>query len=201
MPYTSKVSEYLVIKKLENSCSDLFKWFRENHLKTYPNKCHLLLTSTSKHIKTNIECSYINSNEEKLLRINVDFQLSFESHVYHLSAKKLVKSYKMSYERCLMKVVLVKRRLMKAFAGNNLESKGSIWKNKKGHFVWLQILRLRFKKWLRGRAASDYRMLISSGLFPALWHHSLCILPGCFIAGNSTIAIIVCIHEKALRNY
>ena len=144
MPYTSKVSEYLVIKKLENSCSDLFKWFRENHLKTYPNKCHLLLTSTSKHIKTNIECSYINSNEEKLLRINVDFQLSFESHVYHLSAKKLVKSYKMSYERCLMKVVLVKRRLMKAFAGNNLESKGSIWKNKKGHFVWLQILRLRY---------------------------------------------------------
>ena len=25
MPYTSKVSEYLVINKLENSCSDLFK--------------------------------------------------------------------------------------------------------------------------------------------------------------------------------
>ena len=83
------------------------------------------------HLPTNIECSYINSNEEKLLRINIDFQLLKVMH--HLSAKKLVKSYKMSYERCLLKVVLVKRCLMKAFAGNNLESKGSIWKNKKGH--------------------------------------------------------------------
>ena len=72
-------------------------------------------------------------------------------------------------------------------SGNNLESKGSVRKNKKralktvkGYFVWLLILRYpypktifvifrskyNFEKKLRGKAASDYRTLISSGLFP-----------------------------------
>ena len=32
-PYTSNVSENLVINKLQNSYSDRFKLFRENHLK------------------------------------------------------------------------------------------------------------------------------------------------------------------------
>ena len=53
MPYTTDVSEDLVLNKLENSWHDLFKWFRENHLKVNSDKRHLL-TSAVKTMKSNI---------------------------------------------------------------------------------------------------------------------------------------------------
>lgn len=31
-PSTSDISEVLIINKLENSCSEVIKWLRENHL-------------------------------------------------------------------------------------------------------------------------------------------------------------------------
>ena len=71
-------------------------------------------------------------------------------------------------------------------SGNNLESKGSVWKNKKAlclvsdtkvplfkdHFWHFQI-KIKFQKKLWGRAAFDYQTLISSGLFPAIFNSPL----------------------------
>ena len=53
IPYTSDVSEHLFLNKLENSWHDLFKWFRENHLKVNSDERHLL-TSAVKSIKIKI---------------------------------------------------------------------------------------------------------------------------------------------------
>lgn len=51
--YTSNVYEDLVINKTENFSGDLFKQFRENHLKANPDKCHLLnSTNKSTNLKT-----------------------------------------------------------------------------------------------------------------------------------------------------
>lgn len=65
--YTSDVSEDLVTNNLENSFSDLFKSFKENHLKNNPDNCHLL--NSNKLININLSGDYINNNnEEKLSR-------------------------------------------------------------------------------------------------------------------------------------
>ena len=46
-PHTSDISLNLIIEKLESSTHDLFRWFKENHMKANPNKCHLLVTTNT----------------------------------------------------------------------------------------------------------------------------------------------------------
>ena len=66
MQDTHNVCKDLVIN-IENSCSDLFRKFREKQLKATLDKIQLL-TSTRQPIKINIEGNYSNSsNEEKLI--------------------------------------------------------------------------------------------------------------------------------------
>ena len=71
--YTSNVYEDLVINKTENFSGDLFKQFRENHLKANPDKCHLL---NSTNLKTIISIAAM----RKLFGMKIDSQLSFASH-------------------------------------------------------------------------------------------------------------------------
>ena len=81
-----------------------------------------------------------------------------------------------------------KESILLAKKRNNLESKASIQTSKKralclvtdtkvalskDHFWYFQI-KIKFRKKLWGRAASDYRMLISSGLFPERIPESSC---------------------------
>ena len=67
-PYTSDISLNLVLEKLESSTHDLFRWFKENHMKANPDKCHLLVT-TNTLTSVNINGFQItNSTEEKFIR-------------------------------------------------------------------------------------------------------------------------------------
>ena len=78
-PYTSGIGLNLVLEKLESSTHDLFQWFKENHKKANPDKCHLLVT-TNTLTSVNINGFQItNSTEEKLLDIKFDTKLSFEN--------------------------------------------------------------------------------------------------------------------------
>ena len=80
-PYTSDISLNLVLEKLESSTHDLFRWFKENHEKANPDKCHLLVTINAL-TSVNINGFQITSStEEKLLGIKFDNKLSFENHV------------------------------------------------------------------------------------------------------------------------
>ena len=65
-PYISVPTKDLVKPELEICCTNLFKRFRGNHLKSNPDKCHLLVTSR-KPVRINLEGHIIhNSTEEKL---------------------------------------------------------------------------------------------------------------------------------------
>ena len=46
-PYTSDISLNLDLEKLESSIHDLFRWFKENHMKANLDKCHLLVTTNA----------------------------------------------------------------------------------------------------------------------------------------------------------
>ena len=85
--YTSDISLNLVLEKLEGVTHDLFQWFKVNHMKANPDKCHLLET-TGTLTSVNINGFQItNSTVEKLLGINFDGKLSFENHVPSLCKK------------------------------------------------------------------------------------------------------------------
>ena len=86
-PYTSDISLNLVSEKLESSTHDLFRWFKENHMKANPDKCHLFLAANLLTCVNINGFQRSNTNEEKLLDIKFDSKLSFESHVLSLCKK------------------------------------------------------------------------------------------------------------------
>ena len=72
-PYTSDISLNLVLEKLGNLTHDLFRWFKENHMKASPDKCHHLLVTTDTSTSVNINSFQItNITEEKLLGVTFD---------------------------------------------------------------------------------------------------------------------------------
>ena len=61
--------------KLESSIHDLFRWFKENHMKANSDQCHLLVT-TNALTSVNINGLQITNNtEEKLLGIKINSKL------------------------------------------------------------------------------------------------------------------------------
>ena len=86
-PYSFGPNSEIVLNDLKDSGISLFKWFKENHLKFNPDKCHLLLSFNSP-IDINIEGTQISKcKEEKLLGIKLDDRLSFENHVISMCKK------------------------------------------------------------------------------------------------------------------
>ena len=71
-PHTSCVSLNMVLGQLESSTHDLFRWFKENHVKANPDKCHLLVTTNALTSVNINDFQITNSIEEKLLGINFD---------------------------------------------------------------------------------------------------------------------------------
>ena len=62
-----------------------FRWFKENHKKSNPDKCHLLVTT---NILTSVNINgvqIINSTEEKLLGIKFDIVNSLLKTMFHSS--------------------------------------------------------------------------------------------------------------------
>ena len=75
------------ILSLQESSKQLFKWFSDNQMKSNSDKCHLIV-STNDTTEIQIEDSVIkSSNTEKLLGINIDCKLNFDSHVKYLCNK------------------------------------------------------------------------------------------------------------------
>ena len=86
-PYASSSNLDALIKKLEESTSSLFQWFRNNHMKANADKCHLLVTGNYE-VSANInEFEIESSKKEKLLGISIDTTLSFEHHITSLCKK------------------------------------------------------------------------------------------------------------------
>ena len=103
-----------VLETLESSTYDLFRWFKENHMKANPDKCHLLV-ETNLLTSVNINAFQITSStEEKLIGTKFDSKLSFENHVSSLCKKTSQKLH--SLTRIINYMNLPKpKALMKTF--------------------------------------------------------------------------------------
>ena len=76
-----------LIASLEEASNTLFVWFKNNHLKSNPDKCHALI-STNRHLDIKIGDYTIGNNEcEKLLGVKIDVNLNFNNHISDLCKK------------------------------------------------------------------------------------------------------------------
>ena len=86
-PFSIANSIEETISILEDISEKLFQWFSSNQMKANEAKCHLLL---SKHSSVSIkikDAKVKNSASEKLLGIQIDNKLNFESHLNGLCKK------------------------------------------------------------------------------------------------------------------
>ena len=94
-PYCHGQDVEEVIHNLEKTATDLFEWFNNNEMRANPEKFQLILNSKSKHKLMLGEASIMNSNQVKLLGINIDDELTFKEHINQIcktaSCKLVVK--------------------------------------------------------------------------------------------------------------
>ena len=71
-----------VISELQITASKLFTWFNNNPMKANPEKKHLLLSlKTPKKVYFG-GALVGSSSTKKLLRIQIDFDLTFDEHIF-----------------------------------------------------------------------------------------------------------------------
>ena len=81
-----KYIEELIVK-LQNASKTLFKWFGDNQMKSDPDKCNFIF-STSKKVSLIVENREIkNGTHERLLVVKIDSKLSFNTHVDNICKK------------------------------------------------------------------------------------------------------------------
>ena len=87
-PYSANNNIADVLSNLKLQSNILNNWFKDNYMKANPGKYHLLLSATEETNTLNIEEVCIKSSKcEKLLRVNIDNHLTFETHVESLCKK------------------------------------------------------------------------------------------------------------------
>ena len=64
--------------ELQASSTNLFRWFKNNHLKPNPGKSHILLSSKKPEIVSVDGSLLVASSYEKLLGVTIDSELKFE---------------------------------------------------------------------------------------------------------------------------
>ena len=75
------------ITSLEEVSKALFDWFKDNRLKSNPDKCHALV-STNNSVDIKIGDYVISNSEcEKLLGVKIDVNLNFNTHISELCKK------------------------------------------------------------------------------------------------------------------
>ena len=113
-PYTGDFNLEEVIQKLQLITNNLFKWFKNNHMKANADKCHLLVTRDT-DLATKIgEFDVKNTREEKLLGIKIDTKLSFENHIFFLCKKASQKLHALARVINFMDLTM-RKSLMKAY--------------------------------------------------------------------------------------
>ena len=109
-PYTSSNDVNELIKSLEETSKELFKWFDDNLMKSSPDKCHLLV-STNDNIAIRIGNVQIeNTTREKLLGIQFDNKLSFDYHLLEICKKASRNFY--ALDRVIQSTNLSKRNIL-----------------------------------------------------------------------------------------
>ena len=83
-PYACSENVGITLENLEEVGKVLFEWFSNNFFKTNANKCYLIL-SMDEPLSMNIDNEVVkNSSNEKLLGINLNNRLVFDTHVTNI---------------------------------------------------------------------------------------------------------------------
>ena len=104
----------------------MFKWFRDNLMKSNADKCHLLIsTNNTVKMKTG-HFDIANSRNEKLLGVKFDSKLTFDDHISELCKKTSRKIHTLSRVTPYMNIS--KRRiLMNAFFKSQFSYCPLVW--------------------------------------------------------------------------
>ena len=104
----------VTLKKLEEVGKVLFEWLSNNFLKANTDDCHLIL-STNEPFSSNIDNAVIkNSNIKKLLGINLNNRLGFDTHVANICSRVSTKLHALARISKYMNIHK-RRMIMKAF--------------------------------------------------------------------------------------
>ena len=80
-----------LIVKLQNASKTLFQWFNDNQMKSNPDKCNFIC-STSKKVSLIVENKEINnSTHERLLGVKIDPKPPFNTHKDDICKKASLK--------------------------------------------------------------------------------------------------------------
>ena len=113
-PYCAGKSAESVVINLEQSSTIFFKWLNNNYMKVNTGKSYLLLSGNSRATAT-IDNSYIESEDEQvLLGITIDSNLTLENHIRNICKKASQKLNALA--RIALYMNIQKRRtIMKSF--------------------------------------------------------------------------------------
>ena len=90
-PFSAKNNHKSVLDELELSSSILFKWLRLNYMKANTDKSHILLSGKNKQAANIDGHQIISEDEQVLLGVTIDSNLTFESHINNLCKKSSAK--------------------------------------------------------------------------------------------------------------
>ena len=115
-----------VVNNLEQSSTILFKWLNNNYMKVNTGKSHLLLSGNSRATAT-IDSSYIESEDEQiLLGITIDSNLTFENHIRNICKKASQKLNALARIAPYMNIQK-RRTIMKSFVTSQFSYCPLIW--------------------------------------------------------------------------
>ena len=125
-PYCAGKSTEFVVNNLEQSSTILFEWLNNNYMKVNTGKSHLLLSGNSRATAT-IDNSYIESEDEQvLLGITTDSNLTFENHINSICKKASQKLNALARIAPYMNIQK-RRTIMKSFVTSQFSYCPLIW--------------------------------------------------------------------------
>ena len=125
-PYCAGKSAESVVNNLEQSSTILFIWLNNNYMKVNTGKSHLLLSGNSRATAT-IDNSYIESEDEQvLLGITIDSNLTFENHIRNICKKASQKLNALARITPFMSIQK-RRTIMKSFVTSQFSYCPLIW--------------------------------------------------------------------------
>ena len=125
-PYVRSENIDVTLEKLEEVGKILFQWLSDNFLKANADKCHLIL-STDEPFSINIDNEVIkNSSNKKLLQINLNNRMGFDTHVADLCNRVRKKLHALA--RISQYMNIHRRRMtMKAFIASEFFYYPLVW--------------------------------------------------------------------------
>ena len=149
-PYCAGKSAESVVNNLEQSSTILFKWLNNNYMKVNTGKSHLLLSGNSRATAT-IDNSYIESEDEQvLLGITIDSNLTFENHKRNIFKKASQKLNALARIAPYMNIQK-SRTIMKSFVTSQFSYCPLIWMfhsrrlNNKINSIHERVLRITYQ--------------------------------------------------------